>query len=69
MELRARSGRANFDDWWVGWENFGFAPGAWPWTPRQDVDPDFNNDNAVTLVDIDRWSLNWRKEYPFVGAR
>ena len=67
--LRARSGRVNFDDWWIWWENFGFAFGAWPWIPGKDVDSDFNNDNAVTLVDIDRRSLNWGKEYPFVGAR
>jgi len=63
------SGRVNLDDFLVWRENFGVAPSEWPWTPGQDVDPDFNNDNAVTMLDFDKWSLNYGDQYPFAGAR
>jgi len=63
------SGIVNLDDFLIWRENFGVAPSGWPWTPGQDVDPDFNNDNAVTMLDFDKWSLNYGKAYPFEGAR
>ena len=63
------SGFVDYDDFFVWYENYGVAPGAWPWIPGRDIDPDFNNDNGVTLADFDEWSLNWAKEYPFADAR
>ncbi len=63
------SGRVDYDDFWVWWKNYGVAPGSWPWSPGNDIDPDFNNDNSVTMADYDLWSLNYNKEYPFAGAR
>ncbi len=63
------SGRVDLDDFWVWWKNYGKTPNQWPWIPGRDIDPDFNNDNAVTMADFDMWSLNYNKEYPFEGAR
>jgi len=63
------SGLVDYDDFFVWWGNFGVAPGAWPWIPGQDIDPDFNNDNAVTITDFNQWRLNWANEYPFDDAR
>ncbi len=63
------SGRVDFNDFWVWWDNYGSSPSEWTWIPGRDIDPDFNNDNAVTFDDFDRWRLNWGKAYPFEGAR
>jgi len=63
------SGRVNFDDFWVWRENVGKSPIEWPWIPGMDVDPDFNNDESVTLDDFDSWRLNYGDHYPFAGAR
>ena len=64
------SGRVNFDDFWVWRENVGKTPIEWPWIPGMDVDPDFNNDEAVTYPeDFNLWRINYGDHYPFAGAR
>lgn len=64
------SGRVNFDDYWVWRENLGKGPSEWPWIPGLDIDPDFNNDEAVTYPeDFNLWRTNYGKAYPFEGAR
>jgi ABC-type transport system substrate-binding protein len=63
------SGKVNFDDWVVWWANWGETSTTWPWTPGQDIDPDFDNNDGVNLDDQDLWRLNWGNEYPFAGAR
>ncbi|NIS67401.1 MAG: hypothetical protein GTO12_00165 [Proteobacteria bacterium] len=63
------SGRVNYDDFWVWRDNWATVPGDWSWEPGMDIDPDFNNDNSVTMVDFDEWSLNHGNRYPFAGAR
>jgi ABC-type transport system substrate-binding protein len=63
------SGKVNFDDWFVWWANYGDSSSVWPWTPGCDVDPDFDNNDAVNLADYDAWRLSWGNEYPFAGAR
>jgi hypothetical protein len=63
------SGKVNFDDWFIWWANFGKSSSEWPWTPGCDVDPDFDNTDAVNLADYDEWVQSWGKAYPFEDAR
>ncbi|MFX0201201.1 MAG: ABC transporter substrate-binding protein [Candidatus Hodarchaeota archaeon] len=62
------SGRVDYDDFWVWWKNYG-DDSPWEFLPGQDIDPDFNNDGSVTMVDYNNWTMNYYKEYPFAGAR
>jgi len=63
------NGDVNMNDWWVWFRNFGKNSNQWPWIPGCDIDPDFNNDNATTMADFDRWSASFGMKYPFPGAR
>jgi len=63
-------GVVNFDDFFVFAKWRGTTPPEWVWDPGCDIDPDFDNDEAVTHPeDYDLWFDAWGNEYPFEGAR
>jgi ABC-type transport system substrate-binding protein len=62
-------GVVNFDDFFVFARMRGSIPAEWTWDPGCDIDPDFDNDEAVAPEDFDLWWDAWGNEYPFVGAR
>jgi len=62
-------GRVNFDDFFVFARMRGSTPAEWTWDPGCDIDPDFDNDEAVAPEDFDLWWDAWGNEYPFEGAR
>jgi ABC-type transport system substrate-binding protein len=63
-------GIVNFDDFFVFAKWRGTTPATWVWDPGCDIDPDFDNDEAVSHPeDFDLWWDSWGNEYPFEGAR
>jgi len=62
-------GRVNFDDFFTFAKWRGSIPAEWTWLPGCDIDPDFDNDEAVAPEDFDLWWDSWGNEYPFEGAR
>jgi ABC-type transport system substrate-binding protein len=63
-------GRVDFDDFFTYAKWRGSTPPEWTWDPGCDIDPDFDNDEAVTHPeDFDLWWDSWGNEYPFEGAR
>ena len=62
-------GTVNFDDFFTFAKWRGYTPGEWTWLPGCDIDPDFDNDEAVSQEDFDAWWDAWGNKYPFAGAR
>jgi len=63
-------GVVNFDDFFAWARVRGSSPTEWSWEPGNDIDPDFNNDDAVShYEDFELWWENWGENYPFDGAR
>jgi ABC-type transport system substrate-binding protein len=63
-------GVVNFDDFFVFAKWRGYTPAQWTWEPGCDIDPDFDNDEAVSHPeDYLLWYNAYRNKYPFEGAR
>ncbi len=57
-------GEVDFDDFFIYAKWRGTTIAEWTWDPGCDIDPDFDNDEAVGPEDLALWDLNWGNTYP-----